>query len=344
MEQAMPKTSDTEYLSFPILLGDIGGTNARFSILIDSFAEPVHLTTVKTAEYPAIDDAIQQAVLDKTSLQPVSTILAIAGPIEGDEIPLTNCHWVVKPKDMLANLGLKDVIVINDFEAQALAIAALDDDNRDAIGSGKEDVLASRVVLGPGTGLGVAGLVYARHMWFPVPGEGGHIDIGPRSARDYAVFPHIETIEGRVAGEQILCGRGLVNLYRAICKADSIEPVFSDPADITSQGLSGQNAQAKETLSLFSTYLGRVAGDLALIFMAKGGVYLAGGISQKIIPALKSPEFRAAFEDKAPHSALMRNIPTFVVTHPQAALSGLATYSRTPSDFGLALDGRRWRA
>lgn len=133
----MPKTSDTEYLSFPILLGDIGGTNARFSILIDSFAEPVHLTTVKTAEYPTIDDAIQQAVLDKTSLQPVSTILAIAGPIEGDEIPLTNCHWVVKPKDMLAKLGLKDVIVINDFEAQALAIAALDDDNRDSIGSGK---------------------------------------------------------------------------------------------------------------------------------------------------------------------------------------------------------------
>lgn len=133
----MPKTSDTEYLSFPILLGDIGGTNARFSILIDSFAEPVHLTTVKTAEYPGIDDAIQQAVLDKTSLQPVSTILAIAGPIEGDEIPLTNCHWVVKPKDMLAKLGLKDVIVINDFEAQALAIAALDDDNREPIGSGK---------------------------------------------------------------------------------------------------------------------------------------------------------------------------------------------------------------
>lgn len=134
----MPKTSDTEYLSFPILLGDIGGTNARFSILIDSFAEPVHLTTVKTAEYPTIDDAIQQAVLDKTSLQPVSTILAIAGPIEGDEIPLTNCHWVVKPKDMLAKLGLKDVIVINDFEAQALAIAALDDDNREPIGAGKK--------------------------------------------------------------------------------------------------------------------------------------------------------------------------------------------------------------
>ncbi len=338
----MPKQNDS--LSFPILIGDIGGTNARFCILQDADAEPVQLTSVKTADFKTIDDAIRIAILDKTSLQPVSTILAVAGPIETDEIPLTNCHWVVKPKEMLVNLGLKDVIVINDFEAQALAIATLGDDNRDTIGPQRPDMMASRVVLGPGTGLGVAGLVYARHMWFPVPGEGGHIDIGPRSARDYQVFPHLETIEGRIAGEQILCGRGLVNLYRAICKTDGITPSFSDPAEITATGLSGENREAKETLSLFSTYLGRIAGDLALIFMARGGVYLAGGISQKIIPALKLPEFRAAFEDKAPHSALMRSIPTHVVTHPQAALAGLSTYARRPEDFGLALDGRRWQA
>lgn len=338
----MPSQNDP--LSFPILIGDIGGTNARFCILLDADAEPVQLTTVKTADYPTIDDAIQSAILAKTSIQPVSTILAVAGPIEANEIPLTNCHWVVKPKDMLAKLGLKDVIVINDFEAQALAIASLGDDNRELIGPDRPDMMASRVVLGPGTGLGVAGLVYARNAWFPVPGEGGHIDVGPRTPRDYQVFPHLETIEGRIAGEQILCGRGLVNLYRAICAADGVTPAFSDPADITATGLSGENAQAKETLSLFSTYLGRVAGDLALIFMARGGVYLAGGISQKIIPALKQPEFRAAFEDKAPHSALMRTIPTHVVTHPQAALAGLSAYARTPSDFGVTVDGRRWQA
>jgi glucokinase len=337
----MPNQND--HLSFPILIGDIGGTNARFCILSDADSEPTQLTTVKTAEYPSIDDAIQTAVLNNTSVKPVSTLLAVAGPIESDEIPLTNCHWVVKPKDMLANLGLSDVIVINDFEAQALAIAALGDNNRERIGPERADMMASRVVLGPGTGLGVAGLVYARNMWFPVPGEGGHVDIGPRSARDYQVFPHLEAIEGRIAGEQILCGRGLVNLYRAICTTDGISPAYSDPADITANGLSGANAQAQETLSLFSTYLGRIAGDMALIFMARGGVYLAGGISQKIIPALKLPEFRAAFEDKAPHKALMASIPTYVVTHPQAALAGLSTYARSPSNFGVTLDGRRWQ-
>ncbi|WP_288426520.1 glucokinase [uncultured Agrobacterium sp.] len=337
----MPNQND--HLSFPILIGDIGGTNARFCILLDAESEPTQLTTVKTAEYPSIDDAIQTAVLNNTSVKPVSTLLAVAGPIESDEIPLTNCHWVVKPKDMLANLGLSDVIVINDFEAQALAIAALGDNNRERIGPERADMMASRVVLGPGTGLGVAGLVYARNMWFPVPGEGGHVDIGPRSVRDYQVFPHLEAIEGRIAGEQILCGRGLVNLYRAICTTDGVSPAYTDPADITANGLNGANAQAQETLSLFSTYLGRIAGDMALIFMARGGVYLAGGISQKIIPALKLPEFRAAFEDKAPHKALMASIPTYVVTHPQAALAGLSTYARSPSHFGVTLDGRRWQ-
>ncbi len=336
-------TTQNETLSFPILIGDIGGTNARFCILMDADADPVHLTSVKTADFKTIDDAIQHTILDKTGVQPVSTILAVAGPIESDEIPLTNCHWVVKPKEMLVKLSLRDVIVINDFEAQALAIASLNDDNRQPIGPQKPDMMASRVVLGPGTGLGVAGLVYARNMWFPVPGEGGHIDIGPRTARDYEIFPHLDTIEGRIAGEQILCGRGLVNLYRAICAVDGVTPAFSDPADVTATGLSGENPQSKETLSLFSTYLGRIAGDMALIFMARGGVYLAGGISQKIIPALKLPEFREAFEDKAPHKALMRSIPTHVVTHPQAALAGLSTYARTPFNFGLTLDGRRWQ-
>lgn len=338
----MADSMKTDKLPFPILIGDIGGTNARFSILVDAYAEPKPFPNVRTADYATIDDAIQSVVLDKTSVQPRSAILAVAGPIDGDEIDLTNCDWIVRPKMMIADLGFEDVLVVNDFEAQALAIAALPEEYREALGSSDEPHLASRVVLGPGTGLGVAGLVYARHMWFPVPGEGGHVDVGPRSERDFEIFPHLRRIEGRVSAEEILSGRGVVNIYQAICTADGLEPAFSDPADITAHGLSGANPQAVETLALFATYLGRVAGDMALIFMARGGVYLAGGISQKIIPALKGPEFRAAFEDKAPHSELMRTIPTFVVTHPQAALAGLASFARTPSAYGISMDGRRW--
>ncbi len=339
----MFKYPDPDHQPFPILIGDIGGTNARFSILIDAYAEPKEFAVLHTADFATIEDAIQLGVLDKTSIQPRSAILAVAGPIHSREIHLTNCHWVLRPATMRASLGLEDIIVINDFEAQALAVASLSDEFREQIGPIAATPIASRVVLGPGTGLGVAGLVHVQRRWVPVSGEGGHVDLGPRTERDLAIFPHLERIEGRVSAEQILCGRGLVNLYRAICAADGVEPSLTDPAAITAAGLEKDDATVTETLSLFATYLGRVAGDLALTFMARGGVYLAGGISQKILPALRRPEFRAAFEDKAPHSALMRTIPTFAITHPQAALAGLAAYARTPTNFGVTTESRRWR-
>lgn len=339
----MPKIIENEQLTFPILIGDIGGTNARFSILIDTYAEPRQFPIVHTAAFPTIEEAIQQGVLDRTSIQPRSAILAIAGPINDDEIPLTNCDWVVRPRTMIEEMGFEDVLIVNDFEAQALAVASLSDENREPIGPLSASPIASRVVLGPGTGLGVAGLLHAQHTWFPIPGEGGHVDVGPRSDRDFQIFPHLARIDGRISGEQLLCGRGVVNIYDAICAADGVKPRWTDPADVSTHGLAGSDVQAAETLSLFVTYLGRLAGDLALIFMARGGVFLAGGIPQKILPALKRPEFRAAFEDKAPHTGLMHTIPTFVVTHPLAALSGLANFARTPANFGLATDGRRWR-
>lgn len=341
----MTKTMNEEAMPFPVLIGDIGGTNARFSLLADRDSEPVEFPIVQTAMFETIGDAIRDSVLAKTLTKPRSAILALAGPIDGDEVDLTNCDWVVRPKVMIAELGFEHVLLVNDFEAQALAAASLGAEFLEPLGLNSEAPIASRVVLGPGTGLGVAGLLHSQEVWVPVPGEGGHVDMGPRTKRDYEIFPHLETIEGRVSGEQLLCGRGLVNIYKAICKTDSVEPVLKTPAEVTANGLpGGENGQARETLTLFATYLGRIAGDFALTFMAHGGVYLAGGISQRIIPVLKGPDFRAAFEDKAPHSALMRGIPTFVVTHPLAALAGLADYARSPERFGLSTEGRYWRA
>jgi glucokinase len=243
---------------------------------------------------------------------------------------------------MIETLGFNDVIVINDFEAQALAVASLGREHLEQIGGGEPLDGASRVVLGPGTGLGVAGLVRSANAWLPVPGEGGHIDVGPRTARDYEIFPHVETIEGRISGEQLLCGRGLVNLYRAICAADGVVPMLGEPKDVTGAAATG-NPQAVETLDLFATYLGRVAGDIALVFMARGGVYLSGGIAQRILPVLKKGAMRAAFDDKAPHSPAMRSIPVFVMTHPLAAVAGLSAYAVNPDGFSLNLSGKRWR-
>lgn len=337
-------TGSGESLQFPVLIGDIGGTNARFSVLVDAQSEPHQITIVQTADYATIDDAIRQAVLGKSSVLPRSAVLAVAGPVDGDEIPLTNCPWVVRPLALQSGLGLHDVVVLNDFEAQALAVVALGREHMTAIGGGIAEQGGSCVVMGPGTGLGVAGLVQARGMWIPVPGEGGHVDMGPRTARDLQVFPHIEPIEGRISAEQMLCGRGLVNLYRAVCAADGAAPRFAIPADVTGAALAGTDRQAEEALDLFVTYLGRLAGDLALVFMSRGGVFLTGGIAQKILPALLTGAFRAAFEDKAPHGALLRAMPVNVLTHPLAAMSGLAAFARQPSRFGVETAGRRWRA
>ncbi|MBZ9762696.1 glucokinase [Mesorhizobium sp. CA8] len=335
---------DEKGLRFPVLIGDIGGTNARFSIVLDANSEATEPQIVQTANFKIIDEAIQAAVLDRSSIRPNSAVLAVAGPVDGDEIPLTNCPWVVKPRQMLANLGLGEVVVLNDFEAQALAVVALGEEHMEKIGGGAPEPHASRVVLGPGTGLGVAGLIYALNHWIPVPGEGGHMDIGPRTPRDFAVFPHIDKLEGRISGEQILCGRGLVNVYRAVARTDGKPTPLTTPAEITAAALAKTDPVAEEALELFVTCLGRTAGDLALVFMGRGGVFLTGGIAQKIVPALKEGNFRAAFEDKAPHSALMREMPVYVITHPLAALLGLAAYARTPSLFGVQTAGRYWRA
>ena len=200
----MSKYPDTDHQPFPILIGDIGGTNARFWILLDAYAEPKPFPDLLTADFASIEDAIQQGVLDKTSVQPRSAILAVAGPIHAQEVQLTNCHWVIRPGEMRTNLGLEDIVIINDFEAQALAVAALSDDYRETIGTTGAVAPASRVVLGPGTGLGVAGLVHVQRRWIPVSGEGGHVDLGPRTERDFAVFPHLDRIEGIISAEQVL--------------------------------------------------------------------------------------------------------------------------------------------
>lgn len=329
-------------LTFPILIGDIGGTNARFSILHDAGHMPADVMQVATADYASIELAIQTAVLPALQIAPRSALLAIAAPVDGDEIALTNCGWTIKPKEMLQSFNLGAVVLLNDFEAQALAAASLSENDRVEIGSVGSPKLATRIVLGPGTGLGVAGLLRAGNSWLPLAGEGGHVDLGPRSDRDHEIFPHLNRIAGRVSAEEILSGRGLSNLYKAICAADGVEPTVMSPAAITECGLSGQNKQAAETITLFLTYLGRIAGDLALTFMARGGVFIAGGIAPRIMDAFKSGRFREAFEDKAPHQHLMASIPSYILTHPQAALAGLAKFASMPEDYAIAIKDRQW--
>ncbi|MBN8997880.1 MAG: glucokinase [Rhizobiales bacterium] len=342
MTSAAPETS----VPFPVLIGDIGGTNARFAI-VHGDSQPVErFPNAQTAAFATIDDAIAASL--PPGLRPRSAVLALAGPVQGDRVPLTNCPWVVEPKRMIERFGLDEVILLNDFEALSLSLPALAEQDLVRVGGGEAVPNAARVVVGPGTGLGAAALIHARGCWLPVPGEGGHVDLAPVTARDFAIWPHIDEPFGsgpyrRISGETLLCGSGLVRLYRAIVAADGREARFDDPSEITAAAIEGADAAAREALTLFCVHLGRLAGNLALAFMARGGVYLAGGIAAKIAPFVGASGFREAFIDKAPHKAMMDRMRTAVIVHPEPALAGIAAYARRPADFGIVTTGRHWR-
>ncbi|MFD1695513.1 glucokinase [Roseibium aestuarii] len=334
-------------LPFPVLVADIGGTNARFALVTGPDAELLIAPATATADHPDISSAIAANLGHFGGLRPRSAVVAVAGPVTGDRIPLTNAAWVIEPRDMIARLSLDDVIILNDFEAQALALPGYRGSDIEAIGpfdaSGIDTGNATKFVLGPGTGLGAAAMIRAIGMWIPVPGEGGHVEIGPVDAEDYRIWPHIEQVGGRLGAEQILSGTGLPRLARGVEAALGQTRSFRTAADITTAASAGDEVAVK-TLQVFSRALGRVAGDFALSLLARGGVYLTGGVTSRIDRFLTDGSFREAFEAKAPHDALMRTIPTFVVRHPNPALEGLAAYARAPHAFAVETGGRRWKA
>lgn len=334
----------TPDLIHPILIGDIGGTHARFQIIPRRGGKPLGFETAMVSDYPTIEAAIEATLADYDGERPNTAVLAAAGQADRHGVTMTNSHWRVDAQRVLAACGWEKFILLNDFEAQAMALPFLVRSDLEPVGSGElGDQRHCKAVIGPGTGLGAGLLVRAGGLWIPVPGEGGHIDLGPRTHRESRIWPHLEAIDGRISAEQCLSGDGLLNIYNAVCAVTGVEPALPTAAAISTSAMGeGDDPAAHEALNLFCTLLGRVAGDLALISMAHGGVYLGGGIAQKILPFLRSSPFRDAFEDKAPHSAWMQSVATFVITHELPALVGLTAYAHNPQDFAIDIADRSW--
>jgi len=333
-----------DFLPFPALIADIGGTNARFGMMRDALSTMKRFPVVKTSAFSSLIDAIQKTVLNHTAAYPRAAILAVAGPVRGDVIPLTNSPWVVEPKRLIEEFGFEVVVVLNDFEALALALPSIAESDLEMIGGRSMNARGTKLVVGPGTGLGAASLVFARGAWVPLPGEGGHVNFGPVTDLDFDIWRVMEPTNGRISAETFLSGPGILRLYRALSILSEKTATYTRAAEITRAALDNSDTIARETLDLFCSYLGRFAGDMAMFTMAKGGVYLAGGIAPRIVPLLKTSPFRASFEAKAPHDNLLHHVPTAVITHPNCALEGLATYARTPPRFAVELNGRRWTA
>jgi glucokinase len=306
------------------LVADIGATNARFGlVLADGTA--LHSSTFSGAEFPTIADAIR-AYLARIGSHPVPRVgcLAIAGPANSDEIRMTNRPWNFSVAALRDELGFERLEVINDFTAVALALPHLMPADRMTVGGGMPVVGRPIAVLGPGSGLGVSGLIPAGAVWLPLHGEGGHVTMAPATDRESAVLDLMRRRISQVSAERCLSGPGLVNLYTSLATLDGVSVEPYSAAQITDQAIANQDRLCQEATAIFCAMLGTIAGDLALTLGAQGGVYIAGGIVPRLGARFAESGFRTRFEAKGRLSPYLAAIPTYVVTHPLPAFLGCA--------------------
>ena len=309
-----------------LLVGDVGGTNARFAIarMIDGRPVLDHHESFPAERHPTFLKGVA-AFIDGCEVKPTGGVIAVAGPVTDGEIDLTNSPWRVSEAE-LQTLGLKPVRLINDFEALAWGAPLVASPELASLGGPDEgDPHAAIAVLGPGTGFGVS--VLARDPAgnaVAIPSEGGHACFAPGDAVEDEILRILRRRYDRVSIERLICGPGLLNLHRALAEIDGRESHIDDPALITAEALETPNSHCGATLARFCAILGCVAGDIALTTGARGGVYIAGGIAPRILPFLKASPFRERFERKGRFQDYMAAIPTTVILHKHAALLGAA--------------------
>lgn len=304
-----------------VLLGDIGATNARFAELADG--QLGEMKSFQVAHFRTFEEVLG-AFLDARSSSPVFThaLLALAGPIEAGRCKLTNTSWLVDPFQLSTLFGF-DFQIVNDFQAVAYSLPSLTPADLRMIGGGKVEDGAAKVALGPGSGLGVACLIETRNGPLVVPSEGGHSTLAGNTQREDAIIGVLRERFGHASAERAISGPGLENIFQAIAHLDGRAVAQTSAAEITQRALSRECDLAGEALATFCALLGSFAGNVALTFGARGGVYIAGGISPRIVEFLASSQFRARFEAKGRFRSYLERIPSFIIVHPAAAFLGL---------------------
>jgi glucokinase len=317
------------------LVGDVGATNARFGLVLPD-GEILHSSTFACADFAEIGDAIAAYLAQRGGggwAQPRIGALAIAAAITGDRITMTNHPWSFSIAALRDRLGFERLIVINDFTAVALAVPRLSPSDRMPVGSssgsggdGGAAPVAGRpiAVLGPGSGLGAAGLVPAGAGWVALSGEGGHATMAPASERENAVLVAMRRRFDHVSAERCLSGPGLVNLYNSLAEIDGVPAASYTAAQITDPAIGAADPLCHEATAMFCAMLGTFAGNLALTLGAQGGVFIAGGIVPRLGRRFVDSGFRERFEAKGRLRRYMAAIPTFVVTHQLPAFLGCA--------------------
>jgi glucokinase len=305
------------------VIGDIGGTNARFALAENGqYGELRH---VEVKKYPSLHDALADYLdaLPQTR-RPTAAALDIAGPVFGDMVGLTNAGWRFSIAELKQSLGLSILKVLNDFAAAAISVPYLPKHELFTVGPPCPEAAGTIGVIGPGTGLGVGGLLPSGAQWLPWSGEGGHVTLPTVTPEEEAIVRLLRSRWGHVSAERVLSGSGLVNLYEALCAIEGVTPSPMSPAGVTDHAIRGTDAIAVKAFGHFCAMLGTVAGDLALTLGATGGIYIAGGILLRFKEAFAGSGFRERFESKGRFRGLLAKVPTRLILEESPALLGLA--------------------
>jgi glucokinase len=306
------------------LVGDVGGTNARFA-LVDAQGHIRNPRSFPAREYASLADVISE-YLDQTvgRKRPARAVIAVAGPVLDGEIEFTNLEWQISEGDLLAHFEFEAVKLINDFAAQALACPLLEADDLRLLGPRLRPATnCPIVVLGAGTGFGVAGLARGDRGDLALATEGGHAGFAPSDDVEMEIWRRLKARYGRVSIERLLSGPGLYDIYRALAELEGANAELPNDRAVV-EGANGSDRLAGAAADRFCAILGAVAGDLALSFGARGGIFVSGGLAPRIADRLAASDFRARFEDKGRLSAYVRQVPTSLVLHPYPAVVGAA--------------------
>ncbi|MGC5016606.1 glucokinase [Streptosporangium sp. DT93] len=307
-------------MTLPWLVADIGGTNARFGLITEPGGRPEAVAVLAGAEHDGLPGAVAAYIADHAGgVRPGAACVAIAGPVEGDRYRLTNAGWTGSVRD----LGIPHAWLLNDFEALAASLPYLGGEDLAGLG-GPEPGDGVKAVLGPGTGLGVGGLVPSAGGWVPIPGEGGHVTAPLLDERDHEIVRALRA-DGleHVVAEHLLSGPGLSRLHRGLALVRGTDAPRLTAAEIVTRL---DDSLCAETVEVFCAMLGTFAGNVALTLGARGGVYLGGGVLPRIVERVRSSDFRRRFEATPTLNDYLSGIATTLIVAPQPALVGAAAW------------------
>lgn len=307
------------------LIADIGGTHARFA-LSTSVNDIREVSVVNVADYPGIEEAINDYLRRVGHHAIKHAAIGIANPIIGDQVKMTNFPWEFSIEATRLACGFEKLHFLNDFTALALALPHLPQNELRAVGSGQAVAGTPLGVVGPGTGLGVSALIRTSQGWLPLAAEGGHVSFAPADEQELALWQDAHAEFGHVSMERLVSGSGLQFIYQKLCRRAGIRGQDYLPADISRHAIADSCRYCRQALDTFCAILGTVASNLALMLGARGGIYIGGGIIPRLGDYFVDSPFRQRFNDKGRFSDYMAAIPVFVITTDNPALTGAAAY------------------